>query len=95
MQSELFQDDLYPDTAHTCVCVGVCMWVRVCVHVVNSNSVDNWQLCCLCVQSELFQDDLYPDTAGDEPSISAEDFFAGKNADPILVGNWDCHGDTN
>ena len=44
--------------------------------------------CCLCVQSELFQDDLYPDTAGDEPSISAEDFFSGKDADPILVGNW-------
>ncbi|KAK7087471.1 coronin-1C-like isoform X2 [Littorina saxatilis] len=36
-------------------------------------------------KSELFQDDLYPDTAGDEPAISAEDFFAGKDATPIMV----------
>lgn len=36
-------------------------------------------------KSELFQDDLYPDTASDTPAISAEEFFDGKNADPILV----------
>jgi len=36
-------------------------------------------------KSELFQDDLYPDTAGDEPAIAADDFFAGKDANPILV----------
>nr|KAG5700277.1 hypothetical protein BaRGS_022904 [Batillaria attramentaria] len=36
-------------------------------------------------KSELFQDDLYPDTAGDIPAISADEFFAGKNAPPILV----------
>lgn len=39
----------------------------------------------ICLQSELFQDDLYPDTASDTPAISAEEFFDGKNADPILV----------
>ncbi|KAL3856546.1 hypothetical protein ACJMK2_011285 [Sinanodonta woodiana] len=36
-------------------------------------------------KSELFQDDLYPDTAGDIPAISAEDWHAGKNAEPILI----------
>ncbi|XP_059179238.1 coronin-1C-A-like isoform X4 [Physella acuta] len=36
-------------------------------------------------KSELFQDDLYPDTASDVPAISADDFFAGKNAEPVLV----------
>lgn len=36
-------------------------------------------------KSELFQDDLYPDTAGDIPAISADEFFEGKNADPIMV----------
>ena len=37
------------------------------------------------MQSELFQEDLYPDTAGDQPAISAEDWFAGKDAEPILI----------
>ena len=36
-------------------------------------------------QSELFQDDLYPDTPGDMPSLSAEEWFAGRNAPPLLV----------
>jgi len=36
-------------------------------------------------KSELFQEDLYPDTAGDQPAISAEDWFAGKDAEPILI----------
>ncbi|BFZ18200.1 hypothetical protein BsWGS_21240 [Bradybaena similaris] len=36
-------------------------------------------------KSELFQDDLYPDTASDVPAISADDFFSGKNAEPVLV----------
>nr|KAI8753633.1 coronin-1C-like isoform X1 [Biomphalaria glabrata] len=36
-------------------------------------------------KSELFQDDLYPDTASDVPAISAEDFFSGKNSEPVLV----------
>ena len=36
-------------------------------------------------QSELYQDDLYPDTADEAPAISAEDWFHGKDADPILV----------
>ncbi|XP_014672225.1 PREDICTED: coronin-1C-like [Priapulus caudatus] len=36
-------------------------------------------------KSELFQDDLYPDTAGDIPSLTADEWFSGKNADPILI----------
>uniref|UniRef100_T1JJ26 Coronin n=1 Tax=Strigamia maritima TaxID=126957 RepID=T1JJ26_STRMM len=36
-------------------------------------------------KSELFQDDLYPDTMGDIPSLSAEEWFAGKDSDPIMV----------
>lgn len=33
----------------------------------------------------MFQEDLYPDTAGDQPAISAEDWIAGKDAEPILI----------
>ncbi|TRY70535.1 hypothetical protein TCAL_12629 [Tigriopus californicus] len=36
-------------------------------------------------KSELFQEDLYPDTLADVPAISAEEWFDGTNADPILV----------
>jgi coronin-1B/1C/6 len=36
-------------------------------------------------QSDLFQDDLYPDTAGPEAALEAEEWFEGKNADPILI----------
>lgn len=36
-------------------------------------------------QSDLFQDDLYPDTAGPDPSLEAEEWFAGKNGGPILI----------
>uniref|UniRef100_A0A6I8RJB6 Coronin n=1 Tax=Xenopus tropicalis TaxID=8364 RepID=A0A6I8RJB6_XENTR len=36
-------------------------------------------------KSDLFQDDLYPDTAGPEAPIEAEDWFDGKNADPVLI----------
>ncbi|XP_013869805.1 coronin-1C isoform X2 [Austrofundulus limnaeus] len=36
-------------------------------------------------KSDLFQDDLYPDTAGPDPSLEAEDWFEGKNGDPILI----------
>lgn len=36
-------------------------------------------------KSELFQDDLYPDTLGDVPSLTAEEWVTGKNADPILI----------
>lgn len=36
-------------------------------------------------KSELFQDDLYPDTAAQEAAMSAEEWFEGKNADPILM----------
>lgn len=36
-------------------------------------------------KSDLFQDDLYPDTAGPEPAMEAEEWVAGKDADPILI----------
>ena len=37
------------------------------------------------LQSELFQDDVFPDTQGDEPSISAKEWFEGKDAEPKLI----------
>nr|XP_020441400.1 uncharacterized protein LOC109951311 isoform X1 [Monopterus albus] len=36
-------------------------------------------------KSDLFQDDLYPDTAGPDPTLEAEEWFAGKNGSPILI----------
>uniref|UniRef100_A0A8C1UM78 Coronin n=1 Tax=Cyprinus carpio TaxID=7962 RepID=A0A8C1UM78_CYPCA len=36
-------------------------------------------------KSDLFQEDLYPDTIGPEPSVEADDWFAGKNGEPILI----------
>lgn len=44
------------------------------------------------LQSELFQEDIYPDTAGDVPALTAEEWAAGEDAEPVLVsGNW-CEG---
>uniref|UniRef100_F6Q854 Coronin n=1 Tax=Monodelphis domestica TaxID=13616 RepID=F6Q854_MONDO len=36
-------------------------------------------------KSDLFQDDLYPDTPGPEPSLEADEWLAGQDADPILI----------
>ncbi|XP_061134211.1 coronin-1C-A-like isoform X1 [Syngnathus typhle] len=36
-------------------------------------------------KSDLFQDDLYPDTAGPDSALEAEEWFEGKNGDPILI----------
>lgn len=36
-------------------------------------------------QSDLFQDDLYPDTAGPDWALEAEEWFEGKNGEPILI----------
>uniref|UniRef100_A0A9J8ABA8 Coronin n=2 Tax=Cyprinus carpio carpio TaxID=630221 RepID=A0A9J8ABA8_CYPCA len=36
-------------------------------------------------KSDLFQDDLYPDTAGPEAPMEAEEWFEGKNGDPVLI----------
>lgn len=36
-------------------------------------------------KSELFQEDLYPDTLSDEAAITAEDWFGGQDADPMLI----------
>lgn len=42
---------------------------------------------CYCVyfQSELFQEDLFPDTQGDEPSLTADEWLEGQDADPKLI----------
>lgn len=37
-------------------------------------------------KSELFQEDLYPDTPGDMPALTAQEWFAGRDVDPVLVG---------
>ncbi|XP_076046962.1 protein coronin isoform X2 [Oratosquilla oratoria] len=36
-------------------------------------------------KSELFQEDLYPDTPGDIPALSAEEWWSGKDSDPIVM----------
>jgi WD40 repeat protein len=36
-------------------------------------------------KSELFAEDIYPPARGDEPNITAENWFAGENATPKLV----------
>mmetsp|Transcript_64932 Transcript_64932/g.103327 ORF Transcript_64932/g.103327 Transcript_64932/m.103327 type:complete len:464 (-) Transcript_64932:703-2094(-) len=36
-------------------------------------------------KSELFQEDLFPDTKGDEPSLTADEWLEGKDADPKLI----------
>ncbi|XP_004416222.1 PREDICTED: coronin-1C isoform X3 [Odobenus rosmarus divergens] len=36
-------------------------------------------------KSDLFQDDLYPDTAGPEAALEAEEWFEGRNAEPVLI----------
>eukprot|EP00158_Paraphelidium_tribonemae_P002387 Partr_v1_DN25321_c0_g1_i2_m22006 putative Coronin, actin binding protein len=36
-------------------------------------------------KSDQFQGDLFPDTQGDKPSLSAADWFGGKNANPLLI----------
>lgn len=51
-------------------------WLRVFLTACHSG---------LPLQSDLFQDDLYPDTAGPDPVLEAEEWFDGKNGDPILI----------
>ena len=36
-------------------------------------------------KSELFQDDLFPDTVSDVPAVTADDWWGGKNADPVTA----------
>lgn len=33
----------------------------------------------------MFQEDLYPDTPGDVPALTAEEWAAGEDAEPVLV----------
>ena len=40
---------------------------------------------CSLLQSELFQEDLFPDAKGDEPSLTADEWLEGKDADPKLI----------
>lgn len=59
----------------------------------KTNSLNTWFQnthygisCLFCSwQSDLFQDDLYPDTAGPDPALEAEEWFEGKNGEPILI----------
>lgn len=37
------------------------------------------------MQSDLFQEDLYPDTVGPEPSVEADEWFQGKEGQPIMI----------
>ena len=36
-------------------------------------------------KSELFQEDLYPDTVSDVPAVTADEWWIGTNADPVMV----------
>ena len=36
-------------------------------------------------KSDAFQEDLYPDTQADVPALTADEWWSGSNADPILV----------
>ncbi|KAI9323297.1 hypothetical protein BX666DRAFT_1847374 [Dichotomocladium elegans] len=36
-------------------------------------------------KSDAFQSDIYPPAIGDEPALSADDWFAGKNANPLTI----------
>merc|ERR550519_2306553 len=36
-------------------------------------------------KSDTFQEDIYPETAAPTPALTAEDWFSGKNATPILL----------
>ena len=36
-------------------------------------------------QFAILQEDLYPDTQGDVPALTADDWWSGTNAEPILV----------
>lgn len=36
-------------------------------------------------KSDQFQADIFPPTASDKPSVSADEWFGGKSAKPILV----------
>lgn len=36
-------------------------------------------------KSDMFQDDLFPDTFGGEPSLTADEWASGKNAEPKLI----------
>lgn len=48
-------------------------------------------------KSDLFQEDLYPDTLAEDAAITAEEWIAGKDADPLTFSlkvsgsSCDCH----
>ena len=66
-------------TSHPFVLTG--FWLVL----VNDLFVFTTTLIAIYLQSELFQDDLFPDTQGDEPSLTADEWLEGKNADPKLI----------
>lgn len=54
------------------------------LYKLTSNTVEPLSFICPR-KSELFQEDLYPDCFAGKPSMSADEFFAGKNKNPILM----------
>lgn len=36
-------------------------------------------------QSDSFQQDIYPKVPGDTSALTCEEWFSGKNADPVLI----------
>ena len=66
---------------------GLVEWVREWMSKQHADRLtDIFIKTMLCwLQSELFQVDLYPDTMSDIPAITAEEWFEGKDAEPVLV----------
>ena len=50
----------------------------------TSNSVEPLSFICPR-KSDLFQDDLFPDCYAGKKALSADDFFGGKSAEPVLM----------
>jgi hypothetical protein len=39
----------------------------------------------ICFRNCLFQEDLYPDTLADVPAVTADEWWCGANADPVMI----------
>jgi coronin-1B/1C/6 len=46
---------------------------------------DDYQMLMRSFQADTFQPDLFPDCLGPEPSMTADEYFSGKNAAPKLI----------
>jgi len=63
--------------------ISHCEIVRI-LKVTNKNQVQPLSF-KVPRKSDLFQDDIFPDTYAGVPSLTAEQWTAGENADPVLV----------